>query len=117
MGEALTLFTGLCNQKITWWSVTGADGFGGDVIAAPVVVQGRWQDKAETFIGQVDRRELISSAVVYLESQDIAVGDYLANGDQSATQNPSILKGAYKVQRWQKSPDLRSLEYVRKAFL
>lgn len=115
---ASTLLTSLINnQKVTWWRVTGGDGFGGDVIAAPVLIGGRWQEKAETFIGQIDRRELISSAVVFLLDQDVGVGDYLANGDQTLTSNPSILVGAYKIQHYQKSPDLRSLEYVRKCFL
>lgn len=112
-----SIMTNKCPHKITWWRVTSGDGFGGDLVAAPVVVDGRWTDKSETFIGQIDRRELISSSIVYLLSQDVGPGDYLALGDLSAQANPSTVVGAYKIQRYMKTPNLRSLDYVRKCFL
>jgi len=110
-----SILTGRLPHKLTWWSVTGGDGFGGDAFASPVVIDGRWEDRQETFYGALDRRELISKAVVHVD-RDIAVGDYLYQGE-SALASPTTLSGALKVQRFDKVPDLRSLDAVRRAVL
>jgi hypothetical protein len=64
----------------------------------------------------VDRRELVSKAVVFLD-RAVAVGDYLAPGDESANVDPTLVSTAEKVQRYQKFPDLRTLETLHKAIL
>lgn len=108
-------YKGMLKQKATWWSVT-PDSFGGDLFGAPTLLDCRWESRSEVFIGQIDRRELVSKAVVYL-NQDVAVGDYLFEGDQTVLANPSGLTGAFKVQKFDKIPDLRNLEAVRRAVL
>ena len=110
------ILDGRLPHTLTWWRVNGNDGYGGDSIATPVVIKGRWEDRQETYYGTLDRRELISKAVVHVD-RDISVGDYLYQGDQSATANPSAVVGALKVQRFDKIPDLRSLDAVRRAVL
>jgi len=110
------ILTGRLPHKLTWWRVTGGDGFGGDAFAAPQLIDGRWEDRQETFYGTLDRRELISKAVVFV-NQDVAVGDYLCQGNNVASANPTVLAGALKIQRYDKTPDLRSLDAVRTAVL
>lgn len=103
-------------HTITWWRSTGGDGFGGDSFAAPELLSARWEDRQETFYGALDRRELVSKAVVILD-QDVAVGDYLCQGDQLASANPTSVKGAHKIQRYDKVSDLRNVDWVRRAVL
>jgi hypothetical protein len=104
------------NTNLTLWPVTAGDGYGGDVFGTAVLIKGRWEDRAEKYIGQLDRRESISQAIVFVD-RDIAVGDYLCRGDQTAQANPSTVPGALKVQQFKKIPDLRDLEYMRRAVL
>lgn len=103
------------NEQITWWAVA-PDGYGGDLCASPIVIAGRWEDRQESYVGQIDRRELISKAIVYCD-RAISVGDYLARGDASSNLDPTVIVGPEKVQRYEKFPDLRSLEAMHKAVL
>lgn len=108
-------YKGMLKQKATWWSVA-PDSFGGDIFGTPLLLDCRWESRSEVFIGQIDRRELVSNAVVFLD-RDISVGDYLFEGDQTLVADPSGLAGSFKVQRFDKIPDLRNLEAVRRAIL
>jgi len=104
-------------QTATWWAVT-PDGTGGDLFGAPVLVACRWENRQETYVGQIDRREHVSKAIVYVD-REVAVGDYLALGDHSAVSSPVDLSGdiADKIQRQQLFPDLRNIEAQYKAIL
>lgn len=108
-------YQGMLKQKATWWSVS-PNGFGGDIFAAPALLDCRWENRQEVFTGQIDRRELVSNAVVYL-NQDVSVGDYLVEGDQTAQTDPTGVVGAFKIQRFDSIPDLRNLQKVRRAVL
>lgn len=112
----MSLTDGKLNDSITWWSITGPDGFGGDKFAAPVLISGRWEDRQEKFIGQLDRQEKVSNAVVFMD-RDAALGDYLCLGNQTSQSNPTSVVGAYKIEKYNKTPNLRSLDYVRRAVL
>jgi hypothetical protein len=101
-------------QDATAW-VVAPDGAGGDTFSAPVAVKCRWEDRAEKFVGPLDRDEHISMAVVYVD-RNLAVGDYLFQG-VSVAANPSLVAGAYKIRRFDKTPDLRNLLVLRKAYL
>ena len=101
-------------MPVTWWATT-PDTTGGDVCAAGVLLNARWEDKAGLYISQIDHREQVSNAVVYLPQQ-ISVGDYLAQGDHTS-ENPTDIIGAYKVQRFIVTPDLRNLNPQYKATL
>lgn len=102
-------------QIATWWS-TSPNGTGGDLFAVPVLVACRWEDRQEKYTGQVDRREHVSKAIVFVD-RSVAVGDYLCLGDQTATPDPTSLVGADKIQRQQQFPDLRNAEAQFKAIL
>lgn len=105
------------HDKITHWSSTGDDGYGGYSFALPTTLDARWEDKIEVFMSD-DGRELRSRAIVYVSS-DVKSEDYLMFGETTEA-NPVNLtdsKIAYPVQAFRKIPDLRNLDYERKVFL
>jgi hypothetical protein len=102
------------NQDATLWAASPS-GYGGDAFTAPTLVKCRWEARHETFVGILDRREIISNAVVFID-RDVEVGDYLAEGDQTAQADPTTIT-AFKVQRFDRLTDLRSLTTLRRAVL
>jgi len=105
------------NQDATHWPVTGSDGYGGFTYGAPVRHDCRWQDKNELFLTP-DNEEVVSAAIVYLNT-DIAVGDFLAEGDYATEPvvDPGTISTAKRVRNFGKSTDLRALVALRKAWL
>ncbi len=103
-------------QTITHW-VSTPDGVGGFSFAAPVTMLGRWSEKNELF-RDMDGDEIVSQVTALLE-EDVAITDYIALGDQTATADPVVaeLAGAHAVRQFNKTPDLRQLTNSRKAFL
>lgn len=103
-------------DKITHWVVT-PDGFGGYTFALPTVLDGRWEDKTERFLSDAGK-ERVSQAVAYL-SADVDSEDYLMFGETSEADPTNLTddKVAYQVERFDKTPDLRNLEFRRKAFM
>lgn len=101
-------------QDVTRWptSVSSYDGFS---FQAPLLQKGRWEDQAIQF-RTPGGEELTSRAIVYL-SCDVEIGDYVALGDYTDTQDPTTIKGAFRVQQFNKIPDLRNVEMERRAYL
>jgi hypothetical protein len=102
-------------QDVTHWPVTGSDGYGGFTYGTPVLLKGRWEDKAVLFL-TLENEEVVSNAIVYLDT-DIAVGDWFGLGDLTATNDPSTIIGTYRSRQYHKSTDLRALQALRKVFL
>lgn len=100
-------------DRITCWS-TVPDGFGGFTFGAPVVMDGKWQDRV-VLENDSNGKEIVSRAQVWL-SADVELGDYLYKG-VSDDADPTLLADAYPVQDFRKTTDLRSLDIVRKAVL
>ncbi len=102
-------------QFATHWAVS-PNGTGGDLFAQPVLLRCRWENRQETFVGQLDRKEQVSKSVV-LTDRPVAVGDYLAYGDLLTVLDPTLESTADKVKRFQTFPDLRNLEAQHKSLL
>lgn len=103
------------NQIITYWSEDVIDGFGNRTFKAPVILQGRWEERTDleiAFEGEVKP----SKAVVYLQS-DIVLGGFLALGDQTATADPNSLDAAFIIKSFTKMPSVDATEFIRKAML
>ena len=65
----------------TAWKNPVSDNYGGFTYSAPVLIDCRWEDKAELFIDSTGR-ETVSNAVIWLDSEDvIEEGDMIAFGD------------------------------------
>lgn len=112
---------GLMHQEITHWPVTGSDGFGGFLFGAPTLLTGRWEDKVELYRNK-DNEEVASNSIVYL-TVDVAINDYLAEGDftDPAVADPISLNTtttrSRRVEQQNRSTDLRNLTALRKVFL
>ena len=98
----------------TYWGAPVPTGFGGHSFAAPVAVSVRWEEKMEEFTDEQGSTKL-SRAVVFAPI-DLEVGGYLLLGT-SATADPTAVNGSLPIQRYAKIPDIRAVEYVRKAWL
>ena len=102
-------------QDITVWEPAANDGFGGFTFPAPTLIKGRWEQKQELF-KDADGEEQMSEAIVYVDT-DVSVGQYIAEGDQTAIVDPETLPNAHRIKQYVKIPDLRQNEYERKAIL
>ncbi len=104
-------------QEVTFWAVTGSDGFGGFTYAAPVLLEGRWEEKNELFIS-FDREQEVSRSIVYV-SADVDEGDFLALGDFVTVPiaDPGTLDVAFRVRMFGKVVDLRNVRTLRKVWL
>lgn len=100
-------------QDVTHWSVT-PDGFGGFTFTTPAALKGRWQEVSELFRTPTGEEET-SRAIVYL-SADVANNDYLFLGISEAV-DPTSISNTYQIRQFHKTPDLRNLDHLRKAFL
>ncbi len=100
-------------QDVTHWSGT-PDGFGGFTFTAPAALKGRWEEVAELFRSPSGEEET-SRATVYLNA-DVANSDYLFLGT-SEVADPTAISNTHQVRQFHKTPDLRNLDFERKAFL
>lgn len=102
-------------ETLTHWSSTGSDGYAGFTWATPVTMNGRWED-TQVMFRTPDNEEVVSQGVVYTES-DVAVGDYIAQTDLTATVDPTTLTAPKRIRQTSKNTNLSNLETIRKAFL
>ena len=100
-------------QDVTHWEAT-PDGYGGYTFGTPAALKARWEDKAVLFRTPGGEEE-VSQSVVYL-SADVSTTDYLFLGTSTAI-DPTTVSGAHQVKQFFKTPDLRRLEFERKAML
>lgn len=102
-------------QQATYWP-TSPDGFGGDTFSTPVLIMVRWEDRREKYVSQLDRQEVVSKAVVFVD-RDMKIGDYLCLGNYVSNPDPSSLSGAYKIQKFDLVTDLRTVSTMNRAVL
>ena len=90
----------LFNQTIVLWTTPVNNGYGGYTFAAPVEIQGRWEDKL-TLNVSVNRDEQVDTAVIYtLATVEKENWVYLGNLTDLTTEqkaNPKLIDTAYLV--------------------
>lgn len=101
------------NQKATLWTTT-VDGFGTPTFAAPIIIDCRWEDRTDRFLGR-NGEERVSRSHVFV-NRDMDIDDWLFLGESEAA-DPRTLGVAYPIQQFNKIPDLRALRTLRKAIL
>ncbi len=111
----MSRFTRNYKHAITHWPNAGSDGYAGSTWDTPVLMKGRWEETAIAF-KTPDGEEKVSSAVVFVPS-DVAIGDYLAEGDLTATADPTTLANAWEIKQFSRNTDLRNINTIRKAFM
>ncbi|PHR87489.1 MAG: hypothetical protein COA78_37080 [Blastopirellula sp.] len=106
-------------EIITIWVVSGDDGFGGPVYAAPATMKARWSEGQQTFINE-SGDEATSQAIIHVE-RSIFLGDWIALGDHRCDASPNNLTDtsakAYKVRGFTSVSNIRNSTMVRKAFI
>lgn len=108
------ILTKMRKQTATYWSPSTPDGFGGKTYGTATALTVRWEDKIELFIDK-DGREAQSSAQVFVGS-DVAVEGYLYLGASSAA-DPRTVAGSREIRAFEKIPNLKASEFLRRAFL
>lgn len=115
-----TLLTDKLKQTAVYWGSPQSDGAGGRTFDDPVELSVRWEQRQELFI-DASGQESTSKAVVYL-GQDVDIGGYLYLGDldglSSAEEgDPLTVGGAYEIRGFEKTPDIKADQFLRKAWL
>ena len=103
-------------DQATHWVNTGSNGYGGFAFSAPVLLSARWQEHVEISRDEAGE-EFVSKAKVFLAS-NVTPGDYVAEGDRTATSDPTTITGiAYRVRNFMRVTDLSRADTVRTALL
>lgn len=98
------------HQLLTYWPVTGSDGYGGNTYSSPLKIQGRWEEREEQFY--LPSHEIaLSKAVIYLPARrgvTYEVGSYIVRGVFQIT-DPTLIEGATVIRQVLVIPDLRAV--------
>ena len=115
-----------CNQVAVYWGGPVSDGYGGKSFDNPVEILCRWQDEVQT-ISKTEGKEILSKSVVYV-LQDLDEEGWLflgtldslydlAESSFGAISDPKKFENTFEIIRFDKIPDKKAVEFVRKAYL
>ena len=115
------LITQVCVQTAVYWGTPVDDGYGGKTFTDPVELQCRWENKAQKIIN-TNGEETISRAWVLLLEDVVELGwlflGDLDDLDSAEEADPMSADGAYEIQRFEKTPAIRSTtQFTRVAYL
>lgn len=106
-------------DDVTYWPVTGSNGFGGFTFGPPVLMKGRWEEKQELFLTP-SGEEVLSQGIVYTDI-DMPIGDYCMLGDLTGAVDPTLLSPsdgrAHRIRQRNRTTDLRGMTVLYKVFL
>lgn len=102
-------------QVTTYWPKSDTSDFGQESFGAPVKIFGRWSDRAEA-VRKSTGEEVTSRAIVFLD-RDISPEGYLAKGDWTSEDDPTVVAEAYPIVAFGTIPDVRYMETERRAYL
>lgn len=111
----------ICVQTAVYWGNPVPDGYGGTDYDDPVEIACRW-DETINVITASNGKEVVSKASI-LVTQNIDEEGYLYLGtlddlDSDALDEPETVDGAWKIQRFDKTPMImKTDEFVRTAYL
>lgn len=113
-------FTSGLNQTAVYWDNPTNDGYGGRTFDDPAEVDCRWEERKELFIDTTGQEQQ-SSAIVYV-SEDVVVGGYLFLGDlgdlsSGEEADPQTAENTYEIRGFNKSPDKKADDFMRKVYL
>lgn len=103
------------HQDVTYWDPGAEDRFGAVTFSAPELLKARWEDRNET-VKTTGGDTIVTRAVVFVD-RDLLIGGYLAKGDFSAVQDPTLIPDASEIQAWASIPDIRNVSSERRAYL
>lgn len=96
-------------QKVTYWApIPGDTGTGAKLMAAPITIKARWEDKQEQILN-AKGQQTISKAQIYTSDDTILeIDGFLYNGITTEAE-PRNVDGAFQVIQIMRVPDLRNL--------
>ena len=123
----------MLKQKAAYWAPVPDqfDIMGQPLLAAPVVVKCRWEDKSEEFISLTGTRDVSNAKVysdtdthvngfLYLLNAGIPVAKTVTDAQLLATipdATDPMLSGGWKIRKFEKTPNLRAKEFIRLAIM
>lgn len=122
------LFLSLClmfpnnhlNQTAVYWAIAGNNGTGGYTWATAIEVSCRWIEGNDLKIG-TNGKEFLSTASVQV-AQDLVLDSRLYLGTLASLStaekaNPRLVKRAFPIRVFEKTPRMTVNEYYREVFL
>lgn len=108
-------------QKCVYWSIDSTDEYGTNTFDEAIEMQCRWENVTELFIDSTGA-SIPSKSIVYTEF-DVEEGGWLFEGE--LTDLPSVYddpvdlvqEGALEIKKFNKLPDLKAEEFLRRAYL
>lgn len=121
----MSIITRMRKQTAVYWppgseSTAGRDydDYGRPLYGDPVEIDCRWVDVNEEFVGPTGDR-LSTQSIVYTD-RDVGLRGVLMLGeltDITDADNPKNNLNAWEIRRFDKTPNLRNTEVLRKAYL
>lgn len=122
----MSLIKRMLRDVCVLWKRDGVDEYGAFRWTAPVEIKCRWEEIEQVAVNRKDSAAGIQdmpkespASLVYVD-RDLSPGDILWYGklaDVPAGTDPATLYKASEVKRFDKLPDMRIREYLRKAYL
>ena len=112
------IITRMLKQTAVYWPFESVNQFGKKVVGDPVEIDVRWEDASEEFLDSGGERQM-SNAVVYVD-RDIVLGGILMLGVITDITDDVDIKeneGAWEIRKFEKLPNLKATEFLRKAYL
>ena len=114
----MSLITRMLKQTAVYWPFVSTNQFGKKAVGSPIEIEVRWEDVSEEFLDSQGERQM-SRSIVYVD-RDTPVGGILMLGELGSgvdEANPKENDNAWEIRRFEKFPNLRVTEYLRKAIL
>jgi hypothetical protein len=101
-------------RDVTVWRAGNEDSYGDPTFASPELIGGHWEERSE-LTRTAQNEEIVSKAVVFVDTE-VAVGDYLGEGDQTGISTPDLAQ-ASEVRDFRRIPSMRTNQTELKAIL
>lgn len=100
-------------QTLTFWELTGVDGYNQPQFASPVSRVCRWEERTERLQNN-EGQEVLARSRIFLDA-DMKIGDYVALGTVAGA-DPRVIPQARAVIEFRKTPSLDGLSFERKSY-
>jgi len=113
----MSLITKVLKQTAVYWAPAVYDKFGRRSFAPPAEISVRWEQRTTKYVTK-DGEEKTASGKI-MTSADVDVGGYLFEGelDSGTPVDPSTNSNCWEVKHFDKTPNLKAIEFLREAFI
>jgi hypothetical protein len=115
-------------QDAVLWKFLGEDEFGQKILAPPVQIKVRWEEKTEQFLGAGSNETQLSHAQVFVgervpersvlwKGRLVDLSDPADAFNQADPDNPDEKRPAYEVRQYSEQPDMKAKRFLRYVML